>query len=219
MLVSPMIRNLKVNKMLVDGGAGLNLISPVVIKGLQIPDGDLEETGTFQGVNPGISQPKGKVTLPVTFGGELNHRTERIVSDVAEIPLPYNGILGRPALAKFMAASHYAYNMLKMPGPLTIISVPSDKKDALICTDQLYREEVAAAAAKALAPAAEAPGGKKKPGKTSRTHSGKRTSSEYCATVEDVPESSPARARNPELIHHRPRRCPSGRMAREGPSP
>ena len=80
--------------------------------------------------------------------------------------------------------------MLKMPGPLTIISAPSDKKDALICADQLYREAVAAAAAKALAPAVEAPGGKKKPGKTSRTHSGKRTSSECCATVEDAPSSS-----------------------------
>ena len=33
--------------MLVDGGAGLNLISPAVIEKLQIPDGDLEETGTF----------------------------------------------------------------------------------------------------------------------------------------------------------------------------
>ena len=41
-------------------------------------------------------------------------------------------------LAEFMAASHYAYNTLKMPGPLTIITVPSDKKDVLICTDQLY---------------------------------------------------------------------------------
>ena len=67
MLVSSMICNLKVTKILVDGGAGLNLISPVVIKRLQIPDGDLEETGTFQGVNPGRSQPKGKVTLPMTF--------------------------------------------------------------------------------------------------------------------------------------------------------
>ena len=47
--------------------------------------------------------------------------------------MPYNGILGRPALSKFMAASHYAYNTLKMPGPMTIITVPSDKKDALIC--------------------------------------------------------------------------------------
>ena len=104
-MVSPTICNLKVTKMLVDGGAGLNLISPVVIKRLQIPDGDLEETGTFEGVNPGRSQPKGKVMLPVMFGGELNYRIEKIVFDVAEIPLPYNGILGRPALAKFMAAS------------------------------------------------------------------------------------------------------------------
>ena len=80
--------------MLVDGGAGLNLISPEVIKRLQIPDGDLEETGTFQGVNPGRLQPTGKITLPVTFGSELNYRTEKIVFDVARIPLPYNGILG-----------------------------------------------------------------------------------------------------------------------------
>ena len=194
-MVSPMICNLKVNKMLVDGGAGLNLILPVVIKRLQILDEDLEETGTFQGVNPGRSQPKGKVILPMTFGGELNYRTERIIFDVAEIPLPYNGILGRSALAKFMAASHYAYNTLKMPGLMTIITVPSDKKDALIYADLLYREAVAAAAAKALAPTAEAPGGKKKPGKTSRTHSGKRTSSECCATVEDVSESSTGKSK------------------------
>ena len=74
-MVSPTIHNLKVTKMIVEGGAGLNLISPVVIKRLQIPDGDLKETGTFQGVDPGRSQPKGKVTLLVMFGGELNYRT------------------------------------------------------------------------------------------------------------------------------------------------
>ena len=94
-----------------------------------------------------------------------------------------------------MAASHYAYNTLKMPGPMTIITVPCDKKDALICANLLYREVVAATAAKALAPAAEAPRGKKKTGRTSRTHSGKRTSSECCATVEDVPESSTGKSK------------------------
>jgi hypothetical protein len=97
--VSPTICNLKVTKMLVDGGVGLNLISPDVIKKLQIPDGDLEETRTFQGINPGRSQPKGKNTLPVTFGGEFNYTTEKITIDVAKITKPYNGILGRPALA------------------------------------------------------------------------------------------------------------------------
>ena len=55
LLVSPTIRNLKVTKMLVDGGAGLNLISPNMVKRLQIPDEDLEETCTFQGINRGRS--------------------------------------------------------------------------------------------------------------------------------------------------------------------
>src|SRR5215216_6818528 len=102
--------------MLVDGGAGLNLISPTVISKLQIAEDELEATDTFQGVNPGRSHPKGKITLPVKFGGELNYRTKKIVFDVVDLHLTYNGILGRPALAKFMAASHYAYNTLKMPG-------------------------------------------------------------------------------------------------------
>ena len=55
LLVLPTICNLKVKKMLVDGGAGLNLILPNVIKRLQIADGDLEEAGTFQGIYPGRS--------------------------------------------------------------------------------------------------------------------------------------------------------------------
>jgi hypothetical protein len=88
-----------------------------------------------------------------------------------------------------MAASHHAYNVLKMPGPISVLTVPCDKKDALICADKIYREAAATAAAKALA--AEAPGGKKKKsGKSSCAHSGKRTSSECCAAVEDAPERS-----------------------------
>ena len=218
-MVSPTIHNLRVNKMLVDGGAGLNLISPVVIKKLQIPDGDLVETGTFQGVNPGRSQPKGKVTLPVTFGGELNYRTERIIFDVAEIPLPYNGILGRPALAKFMAAAHYTYNMLKMLGPLTIISVPSDKKDALICADQLYREAVAAAATKALAPAQKPRVGRRSTARPLAPTSASAPPRSVVLPLRTCQRALPTRARDPEPSYRRARRCPSGRMAREGPSP
>ena len=152
----------------------MNLISSAVLQKLQIPDSELEETDTFQGINPGRSKPKGKVTLPVTFGSELNFRTERVTFDVADFPLPYNGILGRPALAKFMVASDYAYNMLKMPGPISVISVPDEKKDALICADKIYREATAATDRKSLA--TEAPGGKKKTksGKSSDAHSGKR---------------------------------------------
>jgi hypothetical protein len=182
-----------------------------VIKKLQIPDGDLTEIGTFQGINPGRSKPKGKITLPVTFGGELNYRTEKIVFDVAKTPLPYNGILVRPALAKFMAASHYAYNVLKMPGPITVLTVPCDKKDALICSDQIYRDAVVASAAKALAPAAETPRGKKKEksDKDSSTHSSKRTSSECCAAIEDVPKSSTGKKKKTKAAPQATKKVPA----------
>lgn len=69
LLVSPTIRNLKVTRMLVDGGAGLNLISPKFISKLEIAEEELKVMGTFQGINPGRIHPKGKITLPVTFGG------------------------------------------------------------------------------------------------------------------------------------------------------
>ena len=61
LLVSPTIHNLKVTKMLVDGGAGLNLISLAVISKLQIGEEELEVTGMFQGVNPGRGHPKGRL--------------------------------------------------------------------------------------------------------------------------------------------------------------
>ena len=46
-MVSPTIHNLKVTKILVDGGAGLNLMSAKVISRLQITEEELEVTGTF----------------------------------------------------------------------------------------------------------------------------------------------------------------------------
>ena len=106
-----------------------------------------------------------------------------------------------------MAASHYAYNVLKMPRPMNIITVPSDKKDVLICADQLYREAVAAAAAKAPAPADGTPGGNKT-GETPRTHSGKRTSSGCCTPVEDVPESSTDKGKKSRAVPPETKKVP-----------
>ena len=53
-----------------------------------------------------------------------NYHTELIDFDVAHIHLPYNAILGYPALAKFMEVTHHGYNVLKMPGSGGIITVP-----------------------------------------------------------------------------------------------
>ena len=47
----------------------------------------------FQGVGPDMSHPKGKITLPVTFGGELNFQTKKIVFDVVDLPYRTMGFL------------------------------------------------------------------------------------------------------------------------------
>ena len=119
----------------------------------------------------------------------MNYWTERIVFDVVKLPLPFNGILGRPTLAKFMAASHYTYNTLKMPGPIGVISIPPEKKDAVICVDKMYRDAVAADAVVALAPAKEGKKSKKTSQDTDKVP-GKRACSECITPDSDLPESS-----------------------------
>ena len=70
--------------------------------------------------------------MPVTFVGELNYRTEKMVFDIVDLPLPYNGILRYLALAQFMAATHPAYNLMKMPGSKGVLTVKGDTKEALV---------------------------------------------------------------------------------------
>jgi hypothetical protein len=84
------------------------------------------------------------VRLPVTFGSRSNYRTELIDFDVAHIGLPYNAILGFPALAKFMAVTHHAFNLVKMPGcNREIITICCDVMDAVHSMEHAYREAAA----------------------------------------------------------------------------
>ena len=88
----------------------------------------------FYGIVPGNSAtPIGLVTLPVTFGTEQNFRTEYIKFEVADFESSYHAILGRPALAKFMAVPHYVYLLLKMPGNTGVLSLQGDLLESFEC--------------------------------------------------------------------------------------
>ena len=139
LVVSPIIKNIQVTKMLVEGGAGLNILSAKLMDKLQIIEDQLAPSMSFLGVNLGATKPWGKIELPVTFGTKDNYHTENIIFDVADIALPYNGIIRRPALAKFMMVTHHAYNMLKFPSPWRTLTVKTDIRDAVFCNEQLCR--------------------------------------------------------------------------------
>ena len=107
---------------------------------LQVPYDQLQPTKPFSGVTDGSTVPIGQVRLPVIFGQRNNYRTELIDFDVAHIRLPYNAILGYPALAKFMAVTHHGYNILKMPGSGGVITVPCEEKDAVCSLERAFQD-------------------------------------------------------------------------------
>jgi hypothetical protein len=90
--------------------------------------------------------PLGQITLPVIFGTPTNYRTEFIQFEVADFETSYHAILGRPALAKFMAIPHYPYLLLKMPGPHRVLSLRSNLKRAFDCDEQAIQIAVKAQA-------------------------------------------------------------------------
>jgi hypothetical protein len=140
LLCTPTINNVAVNRTLIDGGAGLNIISVEIFEKMQVPYHQLMTTRPFFGVTEGSTMPIGQICLPVTFGTRDNYRTESLNFDIAYIALPYNAILGYPALARFMAAMHHSFNVLKIPGANGTITVHYNEKDALRSVEHVYRE-------------------------------------------------------------------------------
>ncbi|KAM0843355.1 hypothetical protein ACQ4PT_057759 [Festuca glaucescens] len=101
-------------------------------------------TRPFFGVTDGSTTPLGQVHLPVTFGTRDNYHTKYIDFDVAHIGLPYNAILGYPALAKFMVVAHHAYIIVKLPGCGRTITICCDEKDAMRSIEHIYKEAASA---------------------------------------------------------------------------
>ncbi|XP_020148383.1 uncharacterized protein [Aegilops tauschii subsp. strangulata] len=88
----------------------------------------------FHGIVPGLScSPIGKIKIDVLFGDKTHFHREPIWFDVVDLDSPYHALLGRPALAKFMAAPHYGYLKMKMPGPKGIITIAGDYQKSLTC--------------------------------------------------------------------------------------
>src|SRR3954468_2726424 len=88
MLCSPVISNVLVTRNLIDGGAGLNILSVETFNNLQVPFDQLQPTKPFPGVTDGSTIPIGQVRLPVTFAARNNYRTELIDFAVPPTPLP-----------------------------------------------------------------------------------------------------------------------------------
>jgi hypothetical protein len=138
LITAPVIANMRLHHVLIDGGARLNVISHAAFKQLQIPGSRLGPSRPFFGVGPQPVYPLGSIALPVTFDTKENFRTENVQFNVVEVNLPFNAIIGRPALYRFMAISHYGYLVLKMSSPAGVLTVRGDRPAALAAVEKLH---------------------------------------------------------------------------------
>jgi hypothetical protein len=119
LVLDPVVAEVRLTKVLIDGGSGLNLIFASTLRkmGLDFTGMLVPSKSPFCGIIPGnAAHPLGTVVLPVTFGTRENYHTEFIKFEVANFESSYHAILGRPALAKFMAVPYYVYLLLKVSG-------------------------------------------------------------------------------------------------------
>ena len=134
-MVSPVVSQVHLAKVLVDGGSALDIIFASTLESMGYDMTSLVPSDqAFYGTIPGAgSTPVGRATLPVTFGTRDNHRTEYVNFEVTEFETSYHAILGRPSLAKFMAIPDHTYLLLKMPALKGVLSVYGDLQISYTC--------------------------------------------------------------------------------------
>jgi hypothetical protein len=131
-LLKPVVAGSMLNKVLIDGGSGLNILFTKTLKKMKLDITHMrtKSSSPFYGIVPGNAAiPLGSVVLPVTFWESRdNYRTEYVKLEVADFETSYHAILGRPAIAKFMVVPHYTYLVLKMPSLAGVLSLQGDLK-------------------------------------------------------------------------------------------
>jgi hypothetical protein len=121
----------------IDSGSGLNVLFTKTLKKMKLDITHMltKSTSPFYSIVHGNAAiPLSSVVLPVTFGETReNYRTEYIKFEVTDFETSYHAILGKPAIAKFMAVPHYTYLVLKMPSPAGVLSLQGDLKISFDC--------------------------------------------------------------------------------------
>jgi hypothetical protein len=140
LILNPVVTGSRLNKVLIDSGSWLNVLFTKTLKKMELDITHMltNSTSPFYDIVPGNAAiPLGSMILPVTSGDTReNYRTEYIKFKVADFETSNHAILGRPAIAKFMAVPHYTYLVLKMPSPAGVLSLQGDLKISFDCNTE-----------------------------------------------------------------------------------
>jgi hypothetical protein len=95
MIVSPIIKYVKLNRVLVDGGSSLNILFLKTFNQMGLPRSALRLSQTpFHGIVCEVAvTPVDQITLPITFRNQENFGIEYIQFEVANFEMAYNAFL------------------------------------------------------------------------------------------------------------------------------
>jgi hypothetical protein len=141
MVLKAQIGGYDIGRVFMDAGSSINLIYTRTLKAMCISLESLKPTDcSFHGIVPeGANYPLGKIELDVCFGNSSNYHREKLEFEVMDWPSQYHAILGHPAFAKFMEVPHYAYLILKIPGPKGTITVQGSFEVSNTCDKEFNR--------------------------------------------------------------------------------
>jgi hypothetical protein len=96
LIVSPIVKDVKLNRVLIDGGSSLNIIFLKTFDQMGLSRSLLRPSlAPFHGIVPGaVATLVGQISLPVTFGTLKNFHTETIQFEVIDFETVYNAFLG-----------------------------------------------------------------------------------------------------------------------------
>jgi hypothetical protein len=97
LVVCPIVKDAKLNRVLVDGGSSLNLLFLKNFNHMELSRSLLcTSWAPFHGIVPGaVATLVGQITLPITLGNRENFWIETIQFEVANFQTAYNAFLGR----------------------------------------------------------------------------------------------------------------------------
>jgi hypothetical protein len=124
LVLKPVLTGSRLNKVLIDGGSGLNVLFTKTLKKMKLDITHMltKSTSPFYGIVLGNAAiPLGSVVLPV----------HQVRGCGLRYLLPCHP--RQTSIAKFMAVPHYTYLVLKMPSPAGVLSLQRDLKISLDC--------------------------------------------------------------------------------------